>query len=193
MTSRRAIKTIQGYYNDPSNPDATLLFDWAAKQRGSKQSTVSEVMKGAGLERAYVILAMRELDQLRFGKFTVGRRNKESRMTWDVDLGDLGKVAQGLAVDFEDPVLSHGTPQAPDVPGAGSDEILHVFHLRPELRISLKLPSNLTPGEARRFAEFILTLPFEEPKIPSLPPPEQAKTPSLPRFEQPAIEDRRKK
>jgi hypothetical protein len=161
MTSRRAIKTIQGYYSDAGNPEATLLFDWAAKQGGSKQSTVSEVMKGAGLERAYVILAMRELDQLRFGKFTVGRRNHESRMTWEVSLGDLGKVAQGLAADFEDPVLSHGVAQAPDVPGAGSNEILHVFHLRPELRVSLRLPSNLTAAEARRLADFVLSLPFD--------------------------------
>jgi hypothetical protein len=165
MTTRRAIKKIQGYYADPDNSQATLLFDWAAKQGGSKQSTVSEVMKGAGLDRAYVIMAMKELDQLRFGKFTVGRRRKVSRMTWDVDLGELGKIAQGLADDFEDPVLLHdSSPRAPDVPSAVLDEIVHLFHLRPELKISLKLPSNLTPGEAKRLADFILSLPFEDTK-----------------------------
>jgi hypothetical protein len=165
MTSRRAIKFIQECYTDPDNPEATLLFDWAAKRGGSRQSTVSEVMKGAGLDRAYVIGAMKQLDDRKFGKFIVGRRNKESRMTWDVDLGELGKIAQGLAEDFEDPALSHGfSPRAPDVPGAGLDDILHVFHLRPELRISLKLPSNLTAAEARRLADFILSLPFENAK-----------------------------
>jgi hypothetical protein len=180
MTSDRAIKTIQGFYTHPDNSNTRQLFDWAAKQRGARESTVDQVVEGAGLERAYVIYAMRELDRLRFGKFTVGRRKKPSRMTWHVDLGDLGRCAQGSKVDFEEP--SHGTPPAPDVPGTGSDEILHVFHLRPELRISLKLPSNLTPVESRRLADFILSLPFEESKIPSLPPPEQAK-----------IEDRSKK
>jgi hypothetical protein len=182
MTSDRAIKTIQGFYSHPDNSETRKLFDWAAKQRGARESTVDQVVEGADLKRAYVIYAMRELERLRFGKFTVGRRDKPSRMTWHVDLGDLGKVAQGLAEDFEDPVLSHGSPQAPDFLDAGSDEILHVFHLRPELRISLKLPSNLTPVEFRRLADFILSLPFEESKIPSLPPPEQAK-----------IEDRSKK
>jgi hypothetical protein len=164
MTSRRAIKKIQGYYTDPDNTVARSLFDWAAKQGGSKQSTVSEVVSGAGVSRSDVILAMKELDELRFGKFTVGRRQKESRMNWDVDLGELGKIAQGLADDFEDPVLSQGPPRAPDVSGAGFDEILHVFHLRPEVRISLKLPSNLTSGEARRLADFVLSLPFEDAK-----------------------------
>jgi hypothetical protein len=159
MTSDRAIKTIQDFYNHPDNSDTRKLFDWAAKQRGAKESTVSQVMEGAGLDRAYVIYAMRELDRLRFGKFTVGRRNKESRMTWHVDLGELGRAAQGSKVDFED--LSHGTPLGPGVPGGGSDEILYVFPLRPELRISLKLPSNLTAPEARRFADFVLSLPID--------------------------------
>jgi hypothetical protein len=165
MTSRRAIKFIQGCYTDPDNSEARSLFDWAAKRGGSRQSTVSEVMEGAGLGRAYVISAMKQLDQHKLGKFTVGRRSKESRMTWDVDLGELGKIAQGLADDFDDPALSHGfSSRAPDVPGAGSDEILHVFHLRPDLRNSLKLPSNLTASEAKRVADFIQSLPFDNAK-----------------------------
>ncbi len=165
MTSRKAIKFVQDCYSDADNPDAALLFDWAAKRGASRESTVSEVMKGAGLDRAYVISAMKQLAQYRFGKFTVGRRNKKSRMIWDVDLGELGKIAQGLAEDFEDPALSHGfSPRAPEVAGPGLDEILHVFHLRPELRVSLKLPSNLTAAEARRLADFILSLPFENAK-----------------------------
>jgi hypothetical protein len=165
MTSRRAIKFIQGCYTEPDNSEARSLFDWAAKRGGSRQSTVSEVMKGAGLDRAYVISAMKQLDQHKLGKFTVGRRSKESRMNWDVDLGELGKVAQGLADDFEDPALSHGfSPRAPDVPGAGLDDILHVFHLRAERRISLKLPSDLTEVEARRLADFVLSLPFKNAK-----------------------------
>jgi hypothetical protein len=70
----------------------------------------------------------------------------------------LGKVAQGLADDFDDPALSHGfSPRAPDVPGAGLDDILHVFHLRPELRISLKLPSNLTAAEGAEMRDLHLS------------------------------------
>lgn len=120
MTSRRAIKKIQGYYIDPGNPEATILFDWAAKQGSSKRSTVTEVMEGAGLKRTYVILAMKELEELRFGKFTAGRRGQKSRMIWDVNLGELGKIAQGFADDFEDPALSHDSqPRALHVPDFG--------------------------------------------------------------------------
>jgi hypothetical protein len=161
MTSPRAIKTIQGYYNDPGNSGARQLFDWAAKQRGSKQSTVNEIEEGAGLKRADVISTMKELDRLRFGKFIVGRRNKESRMIWNVGLGDLGRCAQGTVVDFDEPAMSHDLPQGAEAAGARPDDILHLFHLRPELRISLKLPANLTALEARRLADFVLSLPFD--------------------------------
>jgi hypothetical protein len=182
MISPKAIKKIQDYYNDPSDPETKRLFDWAAKQRGSKESTVEQIQEGTGLKRAYVIGAMKELDGLGFGQFVVGRRNKFSRMIWKVGLGDLGRCAQGSAVDFDDSELTEGTARDPDASENRADEILHFFHLRPKLRISLKLPSNLTPGEARRLADFILSLPFEEPKFLPLPPPEQAK-----------IEDRSKK
>jgi hypothetical protein len=153
MTSPKAIKTIRGYYNDPASPEARQLFDWAAKQHGSKETTVSQMEEGAGLTRADVVTSMKELDRLRFGKFTVGRRSKESRMTWYVDLGALGQCAQGHEIDFDDPL-------EPAAPGNEAADIVHVFHLRPERRISLKLPSNLSAAEARRLADFILALPF---------------------------------
>jgi hypothetical protein len=161
MTSQRAIKIIRGYYNDPATPGARQLFDWAAKQLGSKETTVSQMEKGAGLKRTDVIMSMKELDRLRFGKFTVGRRNKESRMTWYVDLGALGQCAQGLEVEFDDAELTEGTARDPDASENRADEILHLYQLRPELRLSLRLPSNLTPGEARRLADFVLSLPFD--------------------------------
>jgi hypothetical protein len=151
MTSPRAIKTIRAYYNDPDSPESKRFFDWAAKQQGRKQSTVSQVQKGAGLDRAFVIAAMKSLQQLRFGKFTVGRRNKESRMSWDVDLSDLGRCAQGSDVDFDEPVTSHGTPQGPVVTDAGES---HVFIMRPGLKILL--PSDVTPDEGRQVSNWVL-------------------------------------
>jgi hypothetical protein len=153
MTSERAIKKIRDFYNHPDNSDTRQLFDWAAKQPGARESTVPQVMEGADLDRGYVIYAMKELDKLRFGKFTVGRRNKKSRMTWFVDLGDLGRCAQGADIDFDEPVMSHGTPQGPVADAGESD----VFILRPGVRISV--PSDLTQREARQLAIFVLAIP----------------------------------
>ena len=44
------------------------------------------------MTRAFVVTAMKELDRLGFGKFVVGRRGNQSRMIWNVGLGDLDGV-----------------------------------------------------------------------------------------------------
>jgi len=154
----KAIKKLQDYYNDEDDPDARQLLDWAAKQRGIRESTIEEIERGTGLKRAYLVLSIKELARLGFGKFIVGRRTQKSRMIWEVDLCDVGICAQGGLVDFETNRV--GEPEGS--PSSTPEDITHVFHLRPDLRISLKLPSNLTSLEAKRLADFILSLPFEQ-------------------------------
>jgi hypothetical protein len=162
MIAERAKKRIRDYYVDPANDGTRRLFDWAAKQNFHKETTVDQIEQGADLDRAWVIYAMKELAQLGFGKFVVGRRGNDSRMIWKVNLGDLGRYAQGSNVEFDEPELASGPPQTSAEPAA--QEIVHFYQLRPELRLSLKLPLDLTPGEARRLADFILSLPFEDAK-----------------------------
>jgi hypothetical protein len=160
MISERAKKRIQDYYADPKEAETRKFFDWAAKQRFSKESTVEQIEQGAKVTRAFVVTAMKELDRLGFGKFVVGRRGNQSRMIWNVGLGDLGRCAQGKIVDFEELEPSESA-SAEDLANTGVQEILHLYQLRPDLRVSFRLPANLTRGEARRLADFVLSLPFE--------------------------------
>jgi hypothetical protein len=159
MITERAKREIQRYYADPAEVESKKLLDWAAKQRFTKESTVAQIEDGAKLSRAFVVLAMKDLDRLGFGKFVVGRRGNQSRMIWNVSLGDLGRCAQGQVVEFENPELSESNSGSPELAKPG--EFLHLYQLRPDLKISIRLPSDLTPGEAKRVADFILSLSFE--------------------------------
>jgi hypothetical protein len=172
MITEKAKERVREYYADPADENARKLFDWASRQTDQAESEVEQIVRAAKLSRPYVIYAMKELAQLGFGQFVVGRRNNRSRMIWSVNLGDLGRCAQGEPVEFDEPELAETPSQQPQSVKPGEQNIVHFYQLRPELRLSLKLPSNLTRGEARRLADFILSLPFEE-AIPTSPPRDQ--------------------
>jgi hypothetical protein len=172
MIAERAKKFIRDHYADPDNTSTRKLFDWAAKQGFPKESTVDQIERGAKLDRAYVIYAMKELGQLGFGRFVVGRRGNDSRMVWKVRLGDLGRCAQGETVEFDEPELTPVLPRESETATEGAQDIVHFYQLRPDRKLSLSLPSDLTPREARRLANFILSLPFED-GMPSSPPRDQ--------------------
>ena len=161
MISERVKKKIQGYYADAKNVDAKKLFDWAAKQRFSKESTAEQIEQGAKVTHAFVIAAMKDLEELGFGKFVLGRRGSKSRMIWNVGLGDLGRCAQGKYVDFNAPEPVESPLEEADLANTGVQEIQHLYQLRPDLRISIRLPADLTPVEAKRVADFIRSLSFE--------------------------------
>jgi hypothetical protein len=161
VISERVKKKIQGYYADPKNVDTKKLFDWAAKQRFSKESTAEQIEQGAKVTHAFVIAAMKDLEELGFGKFVLGRRGSKSRMIWNVGLGDLGRCAQGKNVDFNEPEPVESPLEEADLANTGVQEILHLYQLRPDLRISIRLPADLTPVEAKRVADFIRSLSFE--------------------------------
>jgi hypothetical protein len=173
MITEKGKEKIREAYADPSNEDARKLFDWASRQTDKAESEVEQVMRGAKLSRPYVVDAMKELAQLGFGQFVVGRRNNRSRMIWSVNLGDLGRCAQGEPVEFDEAEPAETPSQQPQSAKLGEQNIVqHFYLLRPELRVSLKLPANLTRGEARRLADFILSLPFED-SIPTSPTRDQ--------------------
>jgi hypothetical protein len=161
MISEKVKKKIQDYYADPEEAETKRFFDWAAKQRFAKESPVAQIEDGAKVSRTFVVQAMKELDRLGFGKFVVGRRGNQSRMIWNVGLGDLGRCAQGKDVNFNAPEPLQGSSEEADLANAEMKEILHFYQLRPDLRISFRLPSDLTPVEAKRVADFILSLSFE--------------------------------
>jgi hypothetical protein len=169
MIAEKAKRRIRDYYAEPANEEARRLLDWAAKQSYPEETDVDQIVDAAGLDRAYVISAMKELAQLGFGQFVVGRHKKPSRMIWKVRLGDLGRYAQGEAVEFDEPELPPMRSHESETAKHGAPDIVHFYQLRPERKLSLSLPSDLTPREARRLADFIMSLPFDDGMPPSPP------------------------
>lgn len=69
----------------------------------------------------------------------------------------VGRVAAG-----EDQTIEEAGEEIVDeAVESGRDFLVHIFHLRPGMRIELELPNDLRPDEAKRLSEFIRTLPFD--------------------------------
>lgn len=90
--------------------------------------------------RQRIVSALRRLEEQGLGKFIVGRRGQPSRFKHRRD----------------------GQPktQAPPLIDPGR-MVEHLYQLRPDLRIGVELPADLTAAEAGRLADFVKTLPFE--------------------------------
>lgn len=165
------LKALRRIYQ--TNPLARRFFDQlASRKNNSRESTVDRLRQvlaqdGPEASRREVIALLQSLEPMGTGDFVVGRRGQPSRFCWAVGMVGLAKAARGdsdgLIESIDDVEVvgeldderSSGTP-------APAGFIAHAYQLRPDTRLTLSLPSNLTPREAARLAEFIKTLPFSE-------------------------------
>ena len=138
------------------------VFDhFAGRSRSSVETTVDRLHAVIHSERAEVsrqdiVGLFKALERRGCGHFVIGRKGRPSRFLWKVDLVSVGKVAAGEAEAFE-PLIEVD----PGMAQREEDEfIIHPYMLRPDLRIELALPRDLTPVEASRIADFVRTLPF---------------------------------
>lgn len=156
------------------DPAIHSLFAHIAEQsEAPKESEVDETASALGLGRAQVVQIFRQLDQLKLGRFVVGRRGGVSRFQWWVDPIDVRANTLGAR-----PVLSPiEWPESDDGDGADEEEgsaeetpetqvnaenvLNHSYKLRADFTIKLILPASLSKNEAERLAAFIRTLPFE--------------------------------
>ena len=130
------------------------------RKRNAAVTTVDQGMAWTKGNRGEVIDLFKRLAELDLGTFVHGRRGGHSRFKWAVRLTDVGKAYAGEideieAVDEED--LEEEIYSFSD-----DDTIEHEYTLRPDVRIALSLPADLTSREARRLADFINTLPFDD-------------------------------
>jgi hypothetical protein len=97
------------------------------------------------------------------------------RFVWGYPLLELPRVASGeswelepLRETIEDDANGHRSGQpdddddedAPRDSSARGGSIKHIFRLREDFSVKMRLPADLTAGEAFRLADFIKTLPF---------------------------------
>jgi hypothetical protein len=136
------------------NPQFRTLIDFLAQQeKDDKCITVDDLERrmdqaDIAVRRTDVIRMLQALHGWDCGWFIIGRRQHVSRFWFNVSSTQLGKEVSGK-----------GMPASPPNPPIAM--LTHKFRLRPELEISLDLPSDLSKKEIGRIADFLQTLPFD--------------------------------
>lgn len=130
------------------------------------ETFVDEVEK-FGATRQAAVKFLKALAAAGCGQFLAGRRQKRSRLAWEVKAKDAacaflsywsnaGATAEGL---------SDSRGQA--IEALRSDFHKHRFLLRPGMEVSFDLPLDLTVEESVRLADFIRALPFRADELSS--------------------------
>ncbi len=136
--------------------------------------------------RQDVINLFKDLEKLGVGDFKIGRRTQKTRFLSKISLVSVGQAVvdvnkteevnqanqelekaqrepeQGIQVVREsENSRDLGTKEASAANQEGAEKLLtHSFQLRPNHKIELKLPVDLTDSEAERLCKFIKALPF---------------------------------
>lgn len=149
-----------------------LLDNLANRQTDRRVTPASRAAVLADASHGEIVALLRKLDDIGAGEFKVGRRGSKTRIEWLYSQRGLGQAARGEAaqpekIDEVDPDELEDSEADVETAGETSDEvgeddglIAHSFQLRPDLRLSIRLPADLTSKEAERLAGFIRQVPF---------------------------------
>lgn len=160
-----------------SNKASSLAFEiFKSREKDSKETKLDRLedlirAQGVNPQRVDIVSLLRGLEEAGCGRFVVGRRGAPSRFEWTVSLRSVGLAATSGSDEVDqidrDADESDGEEQA-NVSDEleNSNSISHSFVLRPDFRVMLELPVDLTAREARRLAEFLRTLPFDDVDFP---------------------------
>lgn len=136
----------------------------AARQYGSSETKVDRLLRklgnsGVEASRKDVLELFKELEAAGCGELIYGRRGHPTRFRWAVSIRDVGRAAAGTTENVEPLLDGEQLDEDDDSP---MSEIEHIFTLRPEYRVTVLLPDDLTTVEASRLADFVRTLPFDQ-------------------------------
>jgi hypothetical protein len=174
-----AIPQLRELYN--SSPAAREILNVFSEWKENKKVTsVKRVQrrlarKGSALARQEIVQVFEAFHSMGLGEFVTGEGVARPRFVWGYPLLDLPRVASGESWELEplhDIVAEGGNglriedrdededEEAPPVQRASGGSIKHIFRLREDFSVKMRLPADLTAGEAFRLADFIKTLPF---------------------------------
>ena len=140
------------YANDAT---ARAILDYLRKmERNRGVSTVARLISklsdsGVRITRGQVIATLRQLEQLNCGTFKAGRRGKESRIVWQVSSKGVGEAAAGMITEVPKEILAIGETNELSADEANG-LLTHRFQLRPQMAVTLELPTDLSAHEAER-------------------------------------------
>ena len=160
-----------------ANKASSIAFEiFKDREKDSKETKLDRLedlirAKGCSPQRVDMVSLLKGLEQAGCGRFVVGRRGAPSRFEWSVSLRSVGLAATSGsdAVSKIDRDADENDGEEQLTVGDELDEsslILHSFVLRPDFRVKLELPVDLTARESRRLAEFLRTLPFDDVDFP---------------------------
>ncbi|SRR5579883_39983 len=166
--NNRAIAGLRGLYQE--NEAAKALFDkFAERKKHSRETLATRAASLARCDYRDMVAILKQLAALGVGKFKAGRRGSVSRMVWSYHLRSIGAAAQGSESYLQDvpadAELSEDDDwsEAPELLFDEEDDFIeHTFQLRPDVRIAVRLPKDITSKEAERLAGFVRQLPFED-------------------------------
>lgn len=153
------IKKLRQLYANSTGAQA-ILDHFASRERSWSETTVDRIHnnvvgEGHEVSRGDVISCFKEFEQLGYGEFKIGRRGWPSRFVWSANLVTVGKTAAGEADIVEEINEADGANEEP------MSTVKHTFMLRPDVPVSLELPSDFSASEAQRLGAFIGALPFQ--------------------------------
>lgn len=147
-------------------------------------TTVDELLPD--IPRKQAVGLLRDLEGLGYGKFRVGRKGYPSRFEWSTDPEQLRKLLDDEDPEPAEPAPPEPPPVAADKPAPkrvafmgqpatlepssappkppqrrSKDEVEHLYLLRPNYRVSLNLPKDLTPREAEVLGDWVRDLSFQ--------------------------------
>ncbi len=118
-----------------------------------------------GLDEREVRRVFKVLDGLGCGRFIKGRgENAESRMAWKLSIRGIASAAKGETSNIEDVEASpEDTLEAEEekrMATSETDGVTHIFKLRSDFDVLIKLPPDFTEGEAERLSRFLKAVPL---------------------------------
>jgi hypothetical protein len=169
------ISALRELYN--SSPVAREILasfsEWEDKKVTSVKRLHRRLARGASLiDREQVVQFLQTLHAIGIGELIAGEGGRRPRFVWGYPLREVPRVASGETWELQplQDLPEHGDGE-PAGDREDDDDILgdqhvrrasikHVFRLREDFSVKMRLPADLTAGEAFRLADFIKTLPF---------------------------------
>lgn len=157
-------KALSGLYHS-SKEGRIILNELATMPRQQETLLESLEKRLAGhkeITRRGIVTFFKTLETFGVGEFIPGRRGHSSRFKWEVDSVNVSRLDVEFPNGNGEPVQAEQYKHEQGKHEQGSNVITHKFQLRPEMVVSINLPSNITVSEAARFCKFIESLPFGE-------------------------------
>ncbi|MGA3054263.1 MAG: hypothetical protein ABSD63_08655 [Candidatus Korobacteraceae bacterium] len=133
-----------------------ILNDFADRQRNQQITKLDQLLKRLDdqINRGAAIQVFRTLEEIGCGKFIEGRKGHPTRFVWDDDLITVGRAARGEAAKIESLNNDDDVEARED-----RRDVEHVFRLRPDYPVRVRLPDDFNEKEAQRLGDFLRTLP----------------------------------